>query len=86
MRRAFPFGVGMKKSLGKVARKAKKKLFRIPYWLHGGDRSCAGCDRGHAHDLEVRCAACDRPFCSFCVTVVEGEPFCSQCDISGGGP
>jgi len=63
----------------------KKKRFRLPYWLGGGDRTCAGCGRRHAHHAETRCVACDRPQCSFCIEVVEGEPFCSEC-MAGGGP
>jgi hypothetical protein len=63
----------------------KKKWFRLPYWLTGGDRTCAGCGRRHAHHNETRCAACDRAYCAFCVDVVAGEPFCSEC-MAGGGP
>ncbi|HVE73353.1 MAG TPA: hypothetical protein VNI54_18435 [Thermoanaerobaculia bacterium] len=63
----------------------KKRRFRLPYWLGGGDRTCHGCGRRHSHHVEARCAACDRAYCSFCIDAVDGEPHCADC-MAGGGP
>lgn len=51
----------------------------IPYWLRSHEQSCAGCEALHALAVEVRCVACDRPYCTVCVIVVNHEAFCSEC-------
>ncbi|MGZ5431470.1 MAG: hypothetical protein ACXW5U_05555 [Thermoanaerobaculia bacterium] len=65
--------------------KTKRLLRRLlPYWLAGGDQTCECCGHRHAHHVEARCVACDRPRCSMCVIIVDGEVFCSECHAEGG--
>jgi hypothetical protein len=58
----------------------RKKLRRlVPYWLRSHEQACVACGAPHAHAVEVRCVACDRAHCSFCVVIVEDDPFCIEC-------
>ena len=57
----------------------RKKRLEVPYWLASGEQRCAVCERTHALAVTVYCVACDRPQCSFCITIVEGEGFCPDC-------
>ena len=72
-----------KDGVGKKLRKLKK-LFRLPYWLSGHEQLCAACGQSHAHAVEARCVACDRPQCPTCYVIEAGEVFCMECHEPGG--
>lgn len=46
-----------------------------------GDAHCRFCLQSHADELEVFCAACDRPMCLLCVVRERfgGELLCPEC-------
>lgn len=69
---------------------SERSAEQAPWWLQGGTETCDFCLASHWIEVEVRCAACDRPGCLHCMVVVrEAERvWCRECapeDADGRG-
>ncbi|CAN5671101.1 hypothetical protein BH23DEI1_BH23DEI1_17420 [soil metagenome] len=52
------------------------------WWLEGGDEQCDTCLAFHHVEMEVRCEACDGPYCRSCIAEVRRERLlllCASC-------
>ena len=58
-----------------------RETVTIPWWLEGGGERCPVCLTAYAYEVEVRCAACDRPSCPLCAVRVHthAETVCFDC-------
>lgn len=52
------------------------------WWLEAGPETCMACELSLHFEAVTYCEACDRPFCSLCVSQVRatGELLCAECE------
>ena len=47
--------------------------------LGPGGEECPHCEQDYAYEAEMRCARCDAPICSFCVSPSGKYALCPDC-------